>query len=209
MKKKIFIYGAGGLGQEIKSLLRALPEWNVEGFFDDNIATGTQIAGATVVGNIEDLNKRTDKVNVVLALGNPTAKSTVLSRITCPNITFPTLIHPGSILQDIDTIEVGEGSIITAGVVMTTNIAIGKHVLVNLQCTVGHHSTIGNFSSLMPGVNISGNVTVGNGVLIGSGANVINNVSIGDHSIVGMGSTVIHAVPPSVTVVGNPAKSIA
>jgi sugar O-acyltransferase (sialic acid O-acetyltransferase NeuD family) len=206
MKTKLLIYGVGGLGQEIASLVRSLPEWELEGFLDDSVEKGMVVGGSVVLGGMIDLNNRKDKINVVLAVGSPSAKNKILKRITHPDVHYPVLIHPAAILQDKTTIEIGEGTVITAGTILTTDIKVGKHVLLNLRCTIGHHTTIGNFVSVMPGANISGNVKIGNEVLIGSGVNIINNISLGDQCVVGMGATVIREVPPAVTVIGIPAK---
>lgn len=47
---------------------------------------------------------------------------------------------------------------------------------------------------------------VSKGASIGSGATILSNVTIGERAIVGAGSVVTKDVPPSVIVVGNPAK---
>lgn len=91
---------------------------------------------------------------------------------------------------------------------ITTNIRIGDFVVLNLQCTVGHDSIIKDYSSLMPSVNVSGEVTIGECVLVGTGATIINQLEIGEHTIVGAGAVVTKSLPAYCTEVGVPAKPI-
>ncbi|MCY1374212.1 putative acetyltransferase EpsM [compost metagenome] len=88
------------------------------------------------------------------------------------------------------------------------NINIGKHVILNLACTVGHDTTIGNYSSFMPSINISGEVVIEDGVYVGTGAKIINQLEIGTNTIVGAGAVVSKTLPPNCTAVGIPAKPI-
>lgn len=208
MKEPLLIYGAGGLGKEILSLVRALDEFEPAGFIDDGLRKDTLVKGLKILGGLDVLNSFTTPVNLILAIGDPSSKSILLKMIDPSRVYFPVLRHPSVILQDVDAITIGEGSILTAGCILTTDITIGTHVLVNLNTTIGHNVEIGACSSIMPGVNIAGDVTIGKGVLIGSGANILNGVKVGDFSKVGMGAVVIRDVDSETTVVGVPARKI-
>jgi sugar O-acyltransferase (sialic acid O-acetyltransferase NeuD family) len=209
MRKEIAIYGAGGLGRETLSLLKALPEWNVIGFFDDGLEKGTAVNTLPVLGNLQDLVHYASALRIVLAVGDPLIKSRLANTLKGnPRLEYPVLIHPNAILQDKESITLGQGSVITAGVVLTTGIRVDDYVLLNLNTTVGHDVRIGTCSSVMPGVNIAGGVTIGANVLIGSGAGVLNGVTIGDNARVGSGAVVTRSVEKDQTVVGVPASSI-
>ncbi|MRR59342.1 MAG: transferase, partial [Deltaproteobacteria bacterium] len=95
---------------------------------------------------------------------------------------------------------------IAAGCILTNQIRIGDHVQMNLDCTVGHDTTIEDFSTVCPGTHISGNVTIRSGCFIGTGVNIINRLEIGEWSVIGAGSTLIRNVPPNSTVVSEYAK---
>jgi sugar O-acyltransferase (sialic acid O-acetyltransferase NeuD family) len=206
MKKPLLIYGAGGLGREVLSLIRSLEDWEPAGFIDDSVEKNTLIGAVKVLGGFEAV-RQFDDPHIVMALGDPILKSQLIHKIAA-NAVYPVLIHPSAILQDRSTIRIGAGSIVTAGCILTTNIRIGNHVIINLNTTIGHDTSIGDYSSVMPGVNIAGEVAIGESVLIGAGSNLINRIRIGDRSKVGMGAAVIRDVAPGITVAGVPAKPI-
>jgi serine acetyltransferase len=92
--------------------------------------------------------------------------------------------------------------------VLTTGIYLGHHVLVNLNCTIGHDSTLEEGCSLMPGVNIAGEVHLGSRVFVGAGANIINQLMVGARTKIGAGAVVIKDIPANCTAVGVPARVI-
>lgn len=206
MKEPILIYGAGGLGKEVLSLVRALSDFEPIGFIDDGLRKGTVVKGLKVLGGLDFLNSNSPPVNLVLAVGDPSSKSMLIKLIDPSRVYFPVLIHPSVIMQEEDGVSIAGGSIIAAGCILTTDITIGSHVLINLNTTIGHDVAIEHFSSIMPGVNVAGGVKIGEGALVGSGANILNGIQVGAFSKIGMGSVVIRDVAPDTTVAGVPAK---
>jgi acetyltransferase-like isoleucine patch superfamily enzyme len=91
---------------------------------------------------------------------------------------------------------------------ITTNIVVGRHVLLNLGCTIGHDAVLGDFSSLMPQVNLGGGSTLQEGVFAGTNATVLPRVCIGPNTIIGAGTVVTRDLPANCTAVGVPAKVI-
>jgi sugar O-acyltransferase (sialic acid O-acetyltransferase NeuD family) len=208
IKRPMIIFGGGGLGREVKTIVDVLPDLYVDGFCDDGIPKGNAISGLPVLGNTDFLLRHSD-VEVVVAIGNSSIKLKVVEKLSrSSRISFVTLIHPRAILGDLMRIQVGEGTIITAGCILTTDIIVGNHVLVNLNTTIGHDVKIDDCTSIMPGVNIAGDVKIGRHVLIGSGANILNGVTIGDGAIIGAGAVVRTDIKAGATAVGVPAKEI-
>lgn len=209
----IAIYGAGGFGREVQFMIDQInksseAKWNFIGYFDDGVPEGTLINGFKVLGRMEELNQYTDSLAVVFAIANPQIKRKVISSVTNQLVNFPKLIHPNVLLGPEDYLKIGEGAIITAGNMITVNIEIGKHVILNLGCTVGHDTIIKDYCSFMPSVNISGEVVIEECVYVGTGAKIINQLSIGENTIVGAGAVVSKSLPSNCTAVGVPAKPI-
>ncbi|MES3037454.1 MAG: serine O-acetyltransferase [Bdellovibrionota bacterium] len=95
---------------------------------------------------------------------------------------------------------------------------IGKRLVIDhgMGVVIGETSEIGDDCIIFHGVTLGGmkfspvkrHPTVGNRVLIGAGAKVLGPIHLGDGSRVGANAVVTKDVPPSVTVVGNPAMAI-
>ena len=208
---KIAIYGGGGFGREVKMLIDQINKndrkYDFIGYFDDGVPKDKIIDGSKFLGGINELNTYSDKLLLVVSIADPKIKLKIIESINNFNISFPILIHPSCIIGD-NFIKIGEGSIICASNIITVNVEIGKHVILNLSCTVGHDTKIGSYSSFMPSVNISGEVVIGDQVYCGTAVKIINQVKIGEGTIVGAGALVHKDLPPHCTAVGFPAKPI-
>lgn len=204
----IAIVGAGGLGKEIAALIGQVnhvqKKWNLVGFYDDGMKAGATVLSVPVIGNIDELNTHPKPLNVVIAIGNPGVKAKTAARITNPAITFPVLMHPSAMIGP--QVRLGEGSVVTAGCVLTVDIQIGRHVLVNLNTTIGHDVRIDDYASVMPGAHLSGFVKVGKSVFIGTGASVLQHITIDSGACVGAGAVVTKPVKKNETVIGIPAR---
>lgn len=208
--EKIAIIGAGGFAREVLTLINAInsntPQYEVIGFVGED--KSQPVHGYPVIGNDDEVNLTQEPLSIVIAVGEPGLKAKIRGKYNNPLISFPTLVHPSVILGDKESIKTGQGCIICAGCILTIDINIKDFVTLNLQCTVGHDTVIGNYSSFMPSVNISGEVDIKEGVYVGTGAKIINQVEIGEHTIVGAGAVVAKSLPADCTAVGVPAKPI-
>ena len=209
--KKIAIYGAGGLGREISQLVNQInllsPKWQLIGFYDDYIPKGTMVKGLKVLGGIIELNEESNQLNLVIGIADNKMRREITGKVTNTKIIYPNLIHP-SVIMDSREVMLGEGSIIAAGNILTTDIKIGKHCIINLGCTIGHDLVLDDFCVIMPGVHLSGHITVNQGVFVGTGARILQNLTIGKQSKIGAGAVVIRDVSDGDTVVGVPAISV-
>lgn len=209
--RKIAIIGAGGFGREVKSLINDInivtPTFEFIGYYDDNIDKSTIINGFPVLGNLNDLNDYPEGIEIAVGIGIPAVKAKIIGRLSNPNITFATLIHPSAMIG-MDDITIGRGTVICAGNILTCNIRIGDFVTLNLMCTVGHDTIVEEYSSFMPSVNISGEVLIHKQVYVGTGAKIINQLEIGESTTVGAGAVVSKSLPAFCTAVGIPAKPI-
>lgn len=210
--KDIAIFGAGGFGREVKTIIDAINKenndtYNFIGFFDDGLEKGTLVNGFPILGGIHELNTHVSELAVCISIGDPGIKKAILSKINNGNIVYPSLIHPNASITE-DDVTLGNGCIICEGTIITCNITIGNFVIFNLLCTVGHDTVIDDYSAFMPSVNISGEVHIHQGVYVGTGAKIINQLEIGEGTIVGAGAVVSKSLPPKCTAVGIPAKPI-
>src|SRR5690606_21067889 len=119
---------------------------------------------------------------------------------------YATLIHPSAIIMD--DVEIAEGSIITAGCILTCNIRIGRHAHLNLHTTVGHDCRIGDYFTTAPGAHISGECEIGNCVYFGTNASVRQGIKITDETTIGMGGVVVKNIDDKGVYIGNPLKKL-
>lgn len=211
-KKDIYIIGAGGFGREVAWLIERInqkkEEWILQGFLDDNECLhGKTEGGYPILGGTELLKEMKSEIWVVCAVGAARVRKMIIEKIkTYPNVRFATLIDPSAILSD--RVSIGEGSIICAGSIVTVDIQIGCHVILNLDCTVGHDVCLEDFVTVYPSVNVSGNVLVEECAELGTGTQIIQGKRIGTQTIVGAGAVVVKDLPEKCTAVGSPAKPI-
>lgn len=210
--KDLIIIGASGFGREVAWLVERVNKvsetWNLIGFLDDNKSLqGTDVNGYEVLGTTDDAGRFPDAY-FVCAIGAARIREKIIQKVTeiNPNIKFAILIDPSVVKSDL--VEIGEGSIICAHTIITVNIKIGKHVIINLDCTVGHDAVLYDFVTLYPSTNISGITEIGPCSELGTGMQIIQGKRIGAYTIVGAGAVVVKDIPDASTAVGNPAKPI-
>lgn len=206
----LYIIGAGGFGREVAWLVERInevtPTWNIRGFIDDNEKMWGKSEGIyTVIGGCEYL-KSQEKAYVVCAVGAARVRKVIIEKLKDSKVRFATIIDPSVILSK--SVEVGEGTIICAGTIITVDIKIGSHVIINLDCTIGHDSVLEDFVTVYPGVNVSGNVFVGGCSELGTGMQIIQGKKVVQNTIIGAGAVVVKDCVESGTYVGSPAKKI-
>jgi len=211
-KAKLVILGAGGLAREVHWILQDMnhegtEECTVLGFIaEDPASWHKMLCGLPVLGDLEWVRSSKEKLKAVCAVGSPRAKKCLVERAKALGLEFCTLVHPS--VQSSKYVDIGRGTVVAAGCILTTHIRIADHVFLNLDTTVGHDAVIEDFVNVAPGCHISGNVVVREGADLGTGAVVLQGIVIGRWAVVGAGAVVIKDVPDGSVVVGVPAKVI-
>lgn len=205
----------GGFAREVAWLIQCCNEgadiYRVVCFIDDNEQKhGTSLNGISVMG-LERAFQQFPEACIVRAVGDPRTGQRLMEKAAAVGFAFTTVIHPKT--EKSHWVDIGEGTVICAGNILTTNIKIGAHVQINLDCTIGHDVIMGDYTTLAPGVHVSGWVHFGKRVYVGTGAVFINGtedslIIIGDDAVIGAGAVVTRSVESGATVVGVPAKRI-
>jgi sugar O-acyltransferase (sialic acid O-acetyltransferase NeuD family) len=203
--KPILIIGGGGFAKEIVWLANDCNRHVIGVLDDDESVHGSLVQGVKVLGDISSWQKY--DAELIIAIGNPRTRALVAEKIEKLGIPiYATLVHPS--VKYSDTVEFSEGCIICANSILTTDVNIGKHVILNLSVTVGHETNIGQFSTVAPIVAISGNVTVESFSEIGTGACIRQGAKIGRGAMLGMGGVLTKNIPDFTIFAGNPAKKL-
>jgi len=213
--KQLAIYGSSGFAREVAWLAeecghRESPREIVAFIDDDPDQQGAVINGIPVM-SLDEVSKKFPLALVVAGVGSPSLRRRLVEKVGLAGLGFDLLVHPGTARSQWITME--EGTVICAGNILTTNIVIGKHVQVNLDCTVGHDVVMADFTTLAPGVHVSGWVHFEQEAYCGTGATIVNGTReapliIGERAVIGAGACVTKSVPPDTTVVGVPARPL-
>lgn len=208
--RQIVIFGVGGMARDLHALLRDLVLvtscFELLGFLDDDPTKhGQRLHGLPVLGDATWIARNT-RVEVAVGVGGPPAKRRVVHRLRTAGARFPSLVHPSAVVgQDVT---LGEGTVVSAGCVLTTDISVGPFVTLNTACTLAHDDLVDAYATLAPGVHLAGNVRLRTGAELGIGAVAIQGVTVGEWSIVGAGAVVTTDLEPNTTAVGVPARVV-
>jgi sugar O-acyltransferase (sialic acid O-acetyltransferase NeuD family) len=145
------------------------------------------------------------KYEVLVAVGSSKDRYDIIQKLPKETKYF-TFIHPTALIAG--DVEIGEGSFIGAYSILTTNIKIGKHTLLNRGNQIGHDTIIGDYFSAMPGAIVSGNVTIYDLVYMGTNSSIKEKTSIHSLSTIGSNAAVVKHISEPGTYVGVPAKKI-
>ena len=208
-EKKIIIFGNGGFAREVQWLAETVGR-SVAAFVDrdDSPELGKTIHDIPVV-TAEEARWSFPDAQFVVGVGDPKLRGKIAMAASGLGFVPASLIHPNVAMSKY--VNIGEGTLICAGSILTCDIKIGKQVHINLDCTIGHDVVIGDYVTLSPGVHVSGNVTIGDFTTIGTGAAIINGAQdhpllVGDDVVIGSQACVTREVATGQTVVGVPAR---
>jgi len=195
MKKALI--GAGGFADEIKAQMN---EFDMICFVDDFYYKENN-------KNILPLSEfNPAEYEVLVAVGDSFLRKDLINRLPKETKYF-TFIHSSAQILGND-VEIGEGSVVCAGTIITTNCIIGKHTHLNLHTTIGHDCRIDDYFTTAPGAKISGNNQIGECVYIGTNASTKQKLKISDNVVVGMNAAVVKDISEPGTYVGVPSRKI-
>ena len=190
MKKALV--GYGGHAREVMSQMGL----DITCFVDDKyLISGTK--------PLSEFNPK--EYSLMVAVADPIDRYNIIQKLPKETKYF-TWIHPTALLMG--EIEIGEGSFIGAYSILTTNIKVGSHSILNRGNHIGHDCIIGNYFSAMPGSIVSGSVHIGNMVYLGTNSSIIEKKYLSHNIKIGANSVVIRDITESGTYVGTPAKRI-
>ncbi len=213
--KSLFaIYGVSGHGREVMPLAGNMLVKQRQAatlVFVDDSPPAEFVNGHRVMTYQQFLATDAVEKYVNIAIADSATRQKLADRCAADGVSFFSVVADNVVIMD--EVEIGEGSILSPFVMLTSNIKIGRHFHANMYSYVAHDSVIGEYVTFAPAVKCNGNVVVEDHAYVGTGAILRQGkpgqpLVIGRKAVVGMGAVVTKSVPPGVTVAGNPAHPL-
>ena len=195
----LYLFGASGHAKVIIEIAEAL-SMKVGGLVDNNPAI-RNLLGYPVANEIR--KEYAENAEFIISIGNNAIRKRIAAEY---QLNYISLAHPSSSVSARS--EIADGSVVMAGVVVNSEAKVGKHCILNTNCSIDHDCILGDYVHISPNAALAGDVTIGEGTHVGIGACIIQGVKVGKWCTIGAGAVVIRDVPDYATVVGNPARII-
>ena len=213
MSELIGVYGASGFGREVMPLVRKqYPYLNDESFvFVDDARTQDILNGYKILTYSDFLEIDAQDKKITIAIADSKIRQLLAERIAKSSIQQVSVKAENTTV--LDSVNIGEGSILCHHTCLTSNIKIGKFFHANIYSYIAHDCVIGDYVTFAPRVSCNGNIHIHDHAYIGTGAVIKQGtldkpLIIGKGAIVGMGAVVTKDVPAGAVVIGNPAKPL-
>ena len=205
MNKRIVIAGAGGFGREVHSWLVTSPHYCAtesieEIVFINDVAPAVDLP-APVVSTVSDFYPDPNDL-VICAIGSPADRQEMTSTLTSRGAVFATFVHDSTVIGN--NVTLGEGTVICPGVILTTDITVGRHVHININSSVGHDVRVHDFVTISPSCNLMGGATVMHNAFLGTATTMVPGTTIHQNTVIGAGSVVVKDIEAEVVAFGNP-----
>jgi sugar O-acyltransferase (sialic acid O-acetyltransferase NeuD family) len=212
MKKiNLYIIGTGDHAKVVFSEVCKIKKISFKGFIN-NLSLNTEIFQLDnylkfkSIHKIINIKKLILNSHFVVAIGkNNLRKKIVLGlRKKFKNIKWAKVISTEAIIDK--TVMIDEGSIIISGSTINIGSKVGKHSVINTNCSIDHDNLIGDYVDCSPGVTSAGNVVIRDGVFVGMGSSIKQNITINSNTIIGAHSFVNKNCAKDSTYYGVPIK---
>jgi sugar O-acyltransferase (sialic acid O-acetyltransferase NeuD family) len=206
--RSLVLVGASGLAREVLMVELARGRYDDLVIVDDDPGRwGSSLHGVKVVGPIA-IAAEPGVGDVVVCIGSGQGRRQVVERLAALGVTgarYATVVDPS--VRVPPTCTVGRGSVLLAGVVLTCDVHIHRHVVVMPNVTLTHDDVISDYATLCAGVSLGGEVTVEPAAYLGMNSSVRQRLTVGTGGVLGMGAVLLRHLPAGETWVGVPAAN--
>lgn len=207
MKNRVIIVGDGGHAKVVCDILEMQDCYEIIGVTSNN-STEKGFQSYPIIGDDIVLDDSLYKgVNIALGIGgfrNNTLRKNLYIKLKKKGFKIVSAIHPSAVIAK--TAQIGEGSVIFAGVVLNPDVKVGDNTIIATGSTIDHESIIGNHVLVSAGVTIGGYTNIGDETLCALGCKIVSGIHVGKKALIAAGAVVVKDVYEDQVVYGIPAR---
>lgn len=209
-KLPLILIGGGGHCRSCIDVIELEGKYSIAGILDATETTGQKIAGYTVLGNDDLIEKLIEEEHhFLITIGQIKSaglRMNIFERLQKQKAKLATVISPKAHISTNATI--GAGTIVLHGAIVNAGAVLGQNNIINSLSLVEHDAATGNHTHISTGALVNGGCSIGDHTFIGSGSVIANNIAIGNNVIIGAGSVVVNDIQMPGTYIGTPAKKV-
>ena len=207
--KKIVIIGGGGHAGITYDCIISQKEYEPIGYID--VTKGSLHShGIEYFGNLNQISKlvKIKSCYFIVGIGDNYLRYSIVNNLKNKNIKckWATVIHPSASIST--KINIGKGSLVLSGSILSYNSKIKKHVCINTGASIDHDNIFEDFSSAGPGSVTGGNVKINKLSYLAINSSIKHNISIGSNVVIGASSYVNANCKSNRVYYGIPAREI-
>ena len=210
-KNNLYIIGKGDHAKVVFSEVSKIKKFSFKGFIN-KISLNEEIfkldknLKLKEIGKIININKLILNNFFVVAIGNNNLRKKIVFQLEkkYKNIKWAKII---SVKSNIDkSVSIGEGSMIISGTTINIGSKIGKHSIINTNCSIDHDNLIEDYVNCSPGIVSAGHVIIKEEVFVGMGSSIKQHTTINRKTTIGAHSYVNKNCLKNATYYGVPIK---
>lgn len=210
MANPVIILGARRLGRVVLDILQR-SSIVVYGFLDDDPNLWSQtVDHVPVLGDIAERSYWDligNECTVFVAVEDQRYRQRLIAVLHEQHRGLPVnAMHPSAVVAA--SVGIGHGNLLSAGVVLGTNAAIGSHCILHTRAIIEHDATVQSFVQVGAGSVVGPGVKLGERVFVGAGVTIVGDVEVGKAASIAAGSVVLANVKAGEVVLGNPAQPV-
>ncbi|MBZ9616145.1 NeuD/PglB/VioB family sugar acetyltransferase [Clostridium estertheticum] len=184
----LLIIGAGGHGRVVLETAELEGKWDNIKFLDDKTDVD-MVLDHKIIGKMDDYKRFSGKYEyAIVCIGDNEKRLKLIKDILKVGYKVPVIIHHKAFVSEYS--EVGNGSVILAGVVINTGAKVGMGCIININSSVDHDCVVGDGTHVCSGAVVRSMCRIGRLSYVGAGAVVKSGTVLKDKYILADGEVV-------------------
>lgn len=205
----VYLIGGGGFSFEVLEAFRdAHPDRPIAGLFDDDTRLQQKSSsGIPYLGTVSEFISNTPPNSAyIMAIGDNEVREALDAQFTVESKIPIAVIHPTACVSP--TAQIDEGAYIGAFSFVGPKVQIGRHVIINVNASIGHDTVLSDFVQVCPGARVSGFAQIGRGAFLASNSVIPPSGKVGEYARLAANSFAPRLLPARRLAIGVPALPV-